>query len=140
MLKCQRGILVMILKWIYVGISFLVMWRIWRILLVQIMFANGLGDLCSIPGRTIPKTCLTLIIIRYGSRIKWSNPGKEVAPSPTPWYSRYRKGSIRVALTTVANFILLTFMLILTRVPSIDRINLFENAIGLCAKNKKKIP
>ena len=27
---------------------------------------------------------LTLSIIKYGSRIKWSNPGKGVAPSPTP--------------------------------------------------------
>ena len=27
--------------------------------------------------------CLTLVIIRYVSRVKWSNPGKEVAPSPT---------------------------------------------------------
>ena len=28
--------------------------------------------------------CLTLSITRYGSRVKWSNPGKGVAPSPTP--------------------------------------------------------
>ena len=28
--------------------------------------------------------CLTLSIIRYGSRVKWSNPGKGIAPSPTP--------------------------------------------------------
>ena len=32
--------------------------------------------------------CLTLSIIRYGSRVKWSNPGKGVAPSPTPWCSK----------------------------------------------------
>ena len=47
------------------------------------MFANGAGDRCSIPGRVIPKIlkksylippCLTLIIIRNGSRVKWSNP------------------------------------------------------------------
>ena len=42
--------------------------------------------------------CLTLSIIRYGSRVRWSNPGKEVAPSPTPWCSSYRKGSLLVAL------------------------------------------
>ena len=42
--------------------------------------------------------CLTLSIIRYVSRVKWSNPGKEVAPSPTPWCSSYRKGSLRVTL------------------------------------------
>ena len=42
--------------------------------------------------------CLTLNIIRYGSRVKWVNPWKGVAPSPTPWCSSYRKGSLRVAL------------------------------------------
>ena len=42
--------------------------------------------------------CLTLSIKRYGSRVKWSNPGKGVAPSPTPRCSSYRKGSLRVTL------------------------------------------
>ena len=42
--------------------------------------------------------CLTLSIIRYGSRVKWSNPWNGVAPSPTPWCSSYRKGSLRVTL------------------------------------------
>ena len=42
--------------------------------------------------------CLTLSIIRYGSWVKWSNPGKGVAPSPTPWCSSYRKGNLRVTL------------------------------------------
>ena len=37
-------------------------------------------------------------ILRYGSRVKWSNPGKVVAPSHTPWCSSYRKGSLRVTL------------------------------------------
>ena len=40
--------------------------------------------------------CLTLSIIRYGSRVKWSNSGKGVVPSPTPWCGSYRKGSLRV--------------------------------------------
>ena len=35
--------------------------------------------------------CLTLSIIRYGSRVKWSNPGKGVAPSPTHWCSKLSK-------------------------------------------------
>ena len=35
--------------------------------------------------------CLTLSIVRYGSRVKWSNPGKGVAPSPTPWCSKLSK-------------------------------------------------
>ena len=42
--------------------------------------------------------CLTLSIIKKGSRVKWSNPGKWVAPSPTPWCSSYWKGGVRVAL------------------------------------------
>ena len=41
--------------------------------------------------------CLTLSNIRYVSKIKWSNPGKGVAPSPTPRCSSYWKGSLLVA-------------------------------------------
>ena len=40
--------------------------------------------------------CLTLSIIRYGSRVKWSNPWKGAAASS--WCSSYRKGNLRVAL------------------------------------------
>ena len=42
--------------------------------------------------------CLTLSNIRYVLRVKWSNPGKGVAPSATPWCSSYWKGSLLVAL------------------------------------------
>ena len=42
--------------------------------------------------------CLTLSIIRYGSRVKWSNPWKGVEPSRTPQCSSYWKGSLRVTL------------------------------------------
>ena len=42
--------------------------------------------------------CLTLSNIRYVSRVKWSNPGKGVAPSHTPRCSSNWKGSLRVAL------------------------------------------
>ena len=38
--------------------------------------------------------CLTISIIRYVSRVKWSNS----APSPTPRCSSYWKGSLLVAL------------------------------------------
>ena len=70
------------------------------------VLANGLGDQGSILGWVILKTkkrylippCLTFSIIRYGSRIKWSNQRKRVAPSPTPWRSSCWKGSRRVAL------------------------------------------
>ena len=70
------------------------------------VFANGPGDLSSIPGRVLPKTqkwylmstCLTLSIIRYGSSMKWVNHKKGVAPSSTPWCCSYWKGSLRVTL------------------------------------------
>ena len=73
--------------------------------LVCRVFANGPGDLGSIPGRVIPKAskmvpdtpCLILSNISYVSRVKWSNSGKGVAPSPTPRCSSYRKGSLLVA-------------------------------------------
>ena len=38
--------------------------------------------------------CLTLSNIRHVLRVKWSNPGKGVAPSPTPRCSSYLKGSL----------------------------------------------
>ena len=61
------------------------------------VFANGLGNQCSIPGQVIPKIqkwyfvrpCLTLSIIRYGSRVKWSNPGDGEVLSLTPWFGSY---------------------------------------------------
>ena len=40
--------------------------------------------------------CLTLINIMYVSRVKWSNPEKGVAPSPTPRCSSDWKGSLLV--------------------------------------------
>ena len=42
--------------------------------------------------------CFTVSIMRHGSRVKWSNPGKVIAPSPTPWCSTYRKWNLRVTL------------------------------------------
>ena len=70
------------------------------------VFANDPRDLCSIPGRVIPKTLkwylippfLTLSNIRYAPRVKWRNPGKGVEPFPTPRCSSYWKGSFLVAL------------------------------------------
>ena len=69
------------------------------------VFANGPGDWGSIPDQIIPKTkkksylmppCLTLSTIRYGPRVKWSNPGNSVALSPTPRCSSYWKGGLLV--------------------------------------------
>ena len=42
--------------------------------------------------------CLTLSIIRCVSRVKWSNPGNAVAPSPTSRCCSYWKGSFQVVL------------------------------------------
>ena len=42
--------------------------------------------------------CLTLSNIRYVSRVKWSNPRKGVAPSPTRQCSSYWKENLLVAL------------------------------------------
>ena len=55
--------------------------------------------------------CLTLSIIRYGSRIKWSNPEKGVAPSTTPRCSKLSKressGHSRLWSPTLLTIILL---------------------------------
>ena len=42
--------------------------------------------------------CLTPNLISCVSGVKWSNPGKEVLPSPTPRCSSYWKGILRVSL------------------------------------------
>ena len=65
------------------------------------VFVNGPEDWGSISGRVIPKTKWYLIspcIVRYVSRVKWSNRGKGVALFHTPRCSSYWKGSFRVAL------------------------------------------
>ena len=70
------------------------------------VFANGPGDLGSIPGRVIPKTqkmvldTSLLSTQHYKVRIKGKveQSRKGVAPSPTHWCSSYRKESLRVAL------------------------------------------
>ena len=70
------------------------------------VFANGPGDLGSIPGRVIPKTqkmvldASLLNTQHYKVRIKGKveQSWEGVAPSPTPWCSSYRKGSLRVTL------------------------------------------
>ena len=76
------------------------------------VFANGPGDLGSIPGRVIPKTQKMVLDasllntqhykVRIKGKVEQSREG--VAPSPTPWCSSYRKGSLRVPSTMVANF------------------------------------
>ena len=63
--------------------------------LMSRVFANGLGDRGSIPGRVMPKTKKILLDVtlhntqRYKVRVKWSNPGNGVAPTPTTRCSSY---------------------------------------------------
>ena len=72
------------------------------------VFTNGLWDPGSIPGCVIPKT-LKMVLdtsllngnIRHISRVEWSNPGKGVAPSPTPQCSSYWKGNLLVAFNYI---------------------------------------
>ena len=45
--------------------------------------------------------CLTLSNKRWGSMVKWSNPGKGVVPKPTPRCCSYWKGSLRVTLDEI---------------------------------------
>ena len=81
------------------------------------VFANGPGDLGSIPGRVIPKTQKMVLDaslvntqhykVRIKGKVEQSWEG--VAPSPTPWCSSYRKGSLRSPSTMVANFTLLLY-------------------------------
>ena len=62
--------------------------------LMSRVFANGPGDWGSIIKWYLMPPCLALSIIRYISRVKWSNPRNGVVPSPTPWCNSYWKGSL----------------------------------------------
>ena len=64
-----------------------------RVGLMSWVFANGTEDWGSIRGQDIPmnqKILLdaTLLNIQH-YKVKWSNPGKGVAPSPTPLCCSY---------------------------------------------------
>ena len=96
------GLLSIIFFHIYVCVCACVCGR--AISLMNTVFANSPEDQGSILGRVIPKTqkmlrlFFTLSTIRWRSRVKWSNPGNGVAPSPIPRCGSYRKGSLRVTL------------------------------------------
>ena len=81
------------------------------------VFANGPGHLGSIPGRVIPKTQKMVLDasllniqhykVQIKGKVKQSREG--IAPSPTPWCSSYRKGSLRVTLDYGRQLYLLTY-------------------------------
>ena len=85
-------------------------WRIFATILycpfiglVGRVFAREIRVQSQVESNQIPKkwylirSCLTFSIIRHLSRVKWSDPGKGVDPSPTPRCSSYWKRSLRVA-------------------------------------------
>ena len=97
--------------WFYDLFGFMLFfWWVWHIIpdigLGVRVFANGPGDLGSIPGRVIPKTQKMVLDasllntqhykVRIKGKVEQFREG--VAPSPTPWCSSYRKGSLRVTL------------------------------------------
>ena len=77
--------------------------------------------------------CLTLSNIRYVSRVKWSNSGKGVEPSPTPWCSSYWKGSLLVPLDYGRQLYLL-----LIKVPKIRDSYLISYSSSLHLNNYMK--
>ena len=82
------------------------------------VFANDPEDLGSVPGRVIPKTQKMVLDasllntqhykVRIKGKVEQSREG--VAPSPTPWCSSYRKGSLRVTLDYGRQLYLLTYL------------------------------
>ena len=86
---------------------------------VRVVFANGPGDLGSIPGRVIPKTQKMVLDasllntqhykVRIKGKVEQSREG--VALSPTPWCCSYRKGSLQVTLDYGRQLYLLTLLI-----------------------------
>ena len=72
------------------------------------VFANVSGDQGSILGWVLEKTKKMLLdaslldtwYYKIQIKDKWSNPVKEVVPSPIPWCNRYWKGNLQVTLFT----------------------------------------
>ena len=84
------------------------------------VYANGSGDLRSIPGRVTPKTkkmvldATLLSTQHYKVRFKGKveQLSERSSALPYAWRSSYQKGSFGSPSTTVANSTLLTFSLI----------------------------
>ena len=68
--------------------------------------------------------CLTLSIIRLGSRVKWSNPKNIVAPGVVA----IEKGAFESPMTKVANF---TYLSNLTTVSVWHEVNFNQSKVSL---------
>ena len=81
--------------------------------LVGRVFANGPGDLGSIPGQVIPKTLKMVLDAtllntqKYVSRVKWSNQGKGKHPPLHLGVVVIEKGAFWSSPTKVANLLLI---------------------------------
>ena len=63
---------------------------------------------------------------RYGSRVKWSNPGKGVRPPSTVWCSSYRKGSLLVTLDYGRQlYFIYLYILIYTKMPLYEKAHIY---------------
>ena len=111
------------------------------------VFANGPGDLGSVPGRVIPKTQKMVLDTsllntqHYKVRIKWSDPGEGVAPSLTPRCSRYWKGSLWVVLDNGRQLTLYIYIYIYRereREERRDRWEQIRNKEGPVQRDKKE--
>ena len=114
------------------------------------VFANGPGDLGSIPGQVIPKTQKMVLDasllntqhykVRIKGKVELSREG--VAPSPTPWCSSYRKGSLQVTLDYGRQLYLLTntptFYLLLVLLKSLRLYKGFRR-IGRTLEERNRI-
>ena len=95
--------------------------------LVGRVFANGPGDLGSIPGRVrllkwyLKPPCLTLSNIRYVSRVKWNNPRKGVVA--------IEKGAFLSPSTTVTNLLM---------DKDIEKTNKLEGVLGQLSHTQLK--
>ena len=109
------------------------------------VFANGPGDLISIPGRVIPKTQKMVLDasllntrhykVRIKGKVEQSREG--VAPSPTTWCSSYRKGSLRVNLDSGRQLYLLIYIYIYIYKLCVDIGCSLEDLLGVMENRKR---
>ena len=108
-LSLSLSLYIYIYIYIYICVCVCVCVYYWLIGLVARVFASWSGRPAFDPRSCntkdykngtwyLKRFCLTLSNIRYVSRVKWSNPGKGVAASPTPRCCSYLEGNLLVAL------------------------------------------